>query len=97
MTDFCDHERRIILHVDMDHFFSAIEERERPEIKGKPVVVAPIHRMGEAEELLRHAIMRQEHLDYALACLFQKRGNSVQMQSMCVRTIHCTKKFRKRS
>lgn len=39
MTDFCDRERRIILHVDMDHFFSAIEERERPEIKGKPVVV----------------------------------------------------------
>jgi DNA polymerase IV (archaeal DinB-like DNA polymerase) len=39
MTDFCNHERRIILHVDMDHFFSAIEERERPEIKGKPVVV----------------------------------------------------------
>jgi len=39
MTDFSDHGRRLILHVDMDHFFSAIEEREHPEIKGKPVVV----------------------------------------------------------
>lgn len=39
MTGFCDDKRPIILHVDMDHFFSAIEERERPEIKGKPVVV----------------------------------------------------------
>jgi DNA polymerase IV (DinB-like DNA polymerase) len=39
MTDFCDHGGRLILHVDMDHFFSAIEEREHPEIKGKPVVV----------------------------------------------------------
>ncbi len=30
---------RIILHVDMDYFFAQCEERERPEIKGKPVVV----------------------------------------------------------
>jgi DNA polymerase IV (archaeal DinB-like DNA polymerase) len=30
---------RIIFHVDMDQFFAAIEEREHPEIRGKPVVV----------------------------------------------------------
>ncbi|MEM3666824.1 MAG: DNA polymerase IV [Candidatus Bathyarchaeia archaeon] len=32
-------KRRIIFHVDMDHFFTAIEEREHPEYKGKPVIV----------------------------------------------------------
>jgi len=32
-------KRRIILHVDMDHFFTAIEEREHPEYRGKPVIV----------------------------------------------------------
>jgi DNA polymerase IV (archaeal DinB-like DNA polymerase) len=30
---------RIIGHLDMDAFFAAIEERDRPELKGRPVVV----------------------------------------------------------
>lgn len=32
-------KKRIIFHVDMDHFFTAVEEREHPEFKGNPVVV----------------------------------------------------------
>src|SRR4030042_934954 len=31
--------KRIIFHLDMDHFFTAVEENRRPEYKGKPVVV----------------------------------------------------------
>jgi len=30
---------RIVLHVDMDSFYTAVEKRERPELKDKPVII----------------------------------------------------------
>ena len=44
---FMSEKRRIIFHVDMDHFFTAVEEREHPEYKGKPVIVGAKPKEGK--------------------------------------------------
>jgi len=38
---------RIILHVDMDQFYAAVEEREHPEFIGKPIVVGADPKEGK--------------------------------------------------
>jgi DNA polymerase IV (DinB-like DNA polymerase) len=38
---------RVIFHLDMDHFYTAVEEREHPEIRGNPVIVGADPKEGK--------------------------------------------------
>ena len=40
-------KKRFIFHLDMDHFYTAVEERENPAIKGRPVVVGSDPKEGK--------------------------------------------------
>lgn len=49
----CSKKERIILHVDMDHFFSAVEARGHPRFKGRAVVAGADPKGGEGRGVVK--------------------------------------------
>ncbi len=46
---------RVIFHVDMDQFYAAVEEREHPSFKGKPVIVGADPKGGKGRGVVSTA------------------------------------------
>lgn len=70
--------QRVVLHIDMDSFFAAIEERENPDLKGKAVVVCMLSGRSELSGSVSSCnyVAREFGIRSGMPCSRAKKLNS---------------------
>ena len=65
---------RRIIHIDMDAFYAAVEQRDRPELRGRPVAIGSASDRGvvlttreQAKKLLREQLTGPSLVDELVA------------------------------
>ena len=74
-----NNERHITFPVDMDSFFASVEVRERPELKGLPVVVGSDPKKGSGRGVVSTCSHEQENTESIRQCQFHRLISFVQM------------------
>lgn len=65
-------QRRIIAHLDMDAFFASVEERDKPYLKGSPVIVGADPKGGSGRGVVSTANYKARELGIGSALPIQK-------------------------
>jgi hypothetical protein len=81
---------RIIFHLDMDHFYTAVEERERPEIKGKPVIVGSDPKEGKGRGVVSTSNYEARKSGVRSGMPFPKHGGFVHERFIYRPIFRCT-------
>lgn len=89
--------RRIIFHLDMDHFFTAVEEREHPELKGKPVIVGADPKGGTGRGVVSASNYQARKFGVRSGMPSPELGNCVQKQFTCLSTMNSMRKCQMKS
>ena len=64
---------RKIIHIDMDAFFASVEQRDNPELRGKPIAVG----FDGTRGVVSTAVMKHALMVYILLCQLYRRKNAV--------------------
>lgn len=81
--------QRIILHVDMDAFFAAVEMREHPEIRGCPVIVGADPKDGKGRGVVSTASYEARIFGVHSAMPISKAFDSVPGAYLCAPILTC--------
>lgn len=75
---------RIILHVDMDSFFASVEVREKPKLKGKPVVVGADPKGGKGRGVVSTCSYEARKYGINRVCRFPEPISSARLLCSCL-------------
>jgi len=94
---------RIILHIDLDAFYASVEERDKPELKGKPIIVGADPKQGKGRGVVSTCSYAARkfgvHSGMPISIAYRKCPSCiflpVNMDKYIAESIECQKIFRK--